>query len=145
MLFQEYKAGAQQTNLLNEENLAPDFGFSISAKGTAVLYKYSTYKMCNSVPGFNALSLPEMHYILIFTSSLGHTSTKGKGRREGRPKETAHGSAGQQVKLDPQTLCYSTAPASKNSALRYLSLRHIPSLPKMTIKVSKRSQSLQPC
>lgn len=112
-LLQEYKAGAQQTNLLNEENLAPDFGFSISAKGTTVLYKNSTHKMCNSVPGFNVLSLPEMHYILIFTSSLGQTSTKGKGRREGRPKETAHGSAGVQVKLDPQTLCYSTASASK--------------------------------
>lgn len=51
LLLQEYKAGARQTNLLNEGKLAPDFGFLMSAKGTAVLYKYSTHKMCNSAPG----------------------------------------------------------------------------------------------
>lgn len=73
----------------------------------------------------NALSLPEVHYNLIFISSLGQTITERKGRWE-QARETAYGSAGQQVRLDPQTLCYPHLPHWKQLYLRFLSLYHTP-------------------
>lgn len=85
--------------------------------------------------------MPEVHHNLIFISSSGQTSTERKGRWE-QARENSLWQPASQTASTNSVLPH--LPPWKQLSPRFLSLQHAPSLPMITIKISKRSQSLHP-